>query len=244
METFFVPKGKPPQVLNKTTLSDLQKRADAEQAIRIEQQRLKAQWKEWQQKMQQDYERVLAFEKQAVGNELKAESWQRFLKNWKEDNPYSQQDTELRSGAQAKLSYWRNVQKVEPKSNPGIEVMLSGKAARAKLLKKRRCEGCDLTKVYLQERLLQGAWLNRANLTGANLSGTALYRADLRDTNLTGANLSGASLGDAKLDGANLSCANLSGADLWGTHLHKANYTGAKFCNTTMPDGSINNSDC
>ena len=64
--------------------------------------------------MQQDYERVLAFEKQAVGNELKAESWQRFLKNWKEDNPYSQQDTELRSGAQAKLSYWRNVQKVEP----------------------------------------------------------------------------------------------------------------------------------
>ena len=187
--------------------------------------RLKAQWKEWQQKMQQDYERVLAFEKQAVGNELKAESWQRFLKNWKEDNPYSQQDTELRSGAQAKLSYWRNVQKVEPKSNPGIEVVLSGKAARAKLLKKRRCEG--------------GAWLNRANLTGANLSGTALYRADLRDANLTGANLSGASLGNAKLDGS-----NLSGADLWGTLLHKANYTGAKFCNTTMPDGSINNSDC
>ena len=71
--------------------------------------RLKAQWKEWQQKMQQDYEHVLAFEKQAVGNELKAESWQRFLKNWKEDNPYSQQDIELRSGAQAKLSYSRNV---------------------------------------------------------------------------------------------------------------------------------------
>ena len=241
---FFVPKGKNPQVFNQTALNDLQERADAEQAARLEQQRLEAQWKEWQQKMQEDYERVLVFEKQAVGKELKIESWERFLSNWADDNPYSQQDSELRSGAQAKLSFWRNVQKVEPKSNPGIEVVLSGEAARAKLSKKRRCEGCNLTRAYLQERLLQGAWLNRANLTGANLSGTALYRADLRDANLTGANLSGASLGNAKLDGANLSGVNLSGADLWGTHLHKANYTGAKFCNTTMPDGSINNSDC
>ena len=87
---FFVPKGKNPQVFNQTALNDLQERADAEQAARLEQQRLEAQWKEWQQKMQEDYERVLVFEKQAVGKELKIESWERFLSNWADDNPYSQ----------------------------------------------------------------------------------------------------------------------------------------------------------
>ncbi len=112
---FFVPKGKSPQVPNQTALNDLQKRSDAEQAARLEQQRLEAQWKEWQQKMQEDYERVLAFEKQAVGNELKIESWQRFLGNWTDDNPYSQQDSELRSGARAKLSYWGSTQKSKQK---------------------------------------------------------------------------------------------------------------------------------
>ena len=107
---FFVPRGKSPQVPNQTALNDLQKRSDAEQAARLEQQRLEAQWKEWQQKMQEDYERVLAFEKQAVGTELKVESWQRFLRNWTDDNPYSQQDSELRSGARAKFNYWENYQ--------------------------------------------------------------------------------------------------------------------------------------
>jgi len=108
---FFVPKGQSPQVPNQTALSDLQKRADAEKAARLEQQRLEAQWKAWQQKMREDYERVLAFEKQAVGNELKIESWRRFLKNWTDNNPYSRQDSELRSGAQSKLSYWLGGQK-------------------------------------------------------------------------------------------------------------------------------------
>ena len=92
---------------NQINLADLQKRANVEQADRLEQQRKQANWENWQQKMQRDYKRVLAFEKQSVGAALKVESWQRFLDNWADENPYSTQDAELRSGAQAKVSYWR-----------------------------------------------------------------------------------------------------------------------------------------
>jgi uncharacterized protein YjbI with pentapeptide repeats len=49
--------------------------------------------------------------------------------------------------------------------------------------------------------------------------------------------------------GAMLNVANLRGADLHQADLSEADLTGAKllyavFCNTTMPDGSINNSNC
>jgi uncharacterized caspase-like protein len=250
---FFVPKGNPPQVPNKTTLSDLQNRANAEQAARLEQQRLEAQWKEWQQKMQEDYERVLVFEKQAVGKELKIESWERFLSNWADDNPYSQQDTELRSGAQAKLSFWRNVQKVEPKSNLGIEVVLSGEDAKKKLLETRKCSGCNLSWTNLRGAYLSGAHLKEANLmytnlSGANLEDAKLYKANLEEANLRYADLHNADLYKANLRGAYLSGAHLEGANLNGAYLKNAkgfqNMNFVKFCETTMPDGSINNSDC
>ena len=44
----------------------------------------------------------------------------------------------------------------------------------------------------------------------------------------------------ARLDGANLTNANLTGA----TPPDYGNGFRAKFCNTTMPDGTINNDDC
>ena len=102
---------------NQIDLADLQKRANVEQATRLEQQRKRANWDNWQRKMQEDYKRVLAFEKQSIGADLKVESWQRFLDNWADDNPYSTQDAELRSGAQAKVSYWRKNQKVLSQKN-------------------------------------------------------------------------------------------------------------------------------
>ena len=184
---FFVPKGKSPQVPNQTALNDLQKRSDAEQAARLEQQRLEAQWKEWQKKMQEDYERVLAFEKQAVGNELKVESWQRFLGNWTDDNPYSQQDTELRSGAQAKVSYWRKSQQaVQKQQDTGV--VLSDEAAIEKLLETNDCSGC----------YLRNADLNKADLGMAYLRNATLWGADLRNADLTKAKLNGADMSGAE----------------------------------------------
>ena len=64
-------------------------------------------------------------------------------------------------------------------------------------------------------------------------------RCDLTEANLKGAKLMGAKLGDARLRGA-----NLKGADLWGANLADTNLEGVIFCNTTMPDGSVNNSGC
>lgn len=105
---YFIPVFDPPPDSNKIKLTDLQQKVDALQQAKIEEQRIRIQWQNWQQTMQQDYERVLVFEKQNVGNEVKIESWQRFLSNWAEDNPYSNQDADLRSGAQSKVSYWKN----------------------------------------------------------------------------------------------------------------------------------------
>ena len=88
----------------------------------------------------------------------------------------------------------------------------------------KRCPRCDLTE---------------ANLKGANLRHTDLQGANLRGTDLRGANLRDANLQSANLEDANLRHANLRGGNLLG-----ANLKGVRFCYTTMPDGSVNNSDC
>ena len=87
------------------------------------------------------------------------------------------------------------------------------------LLETNKCPSCDLT----------GADLTGADLTGADLTG-----ADLTGADLTGADLTGADLQNARLEGAGLRDANLM----------NANFHMARFCNTTMPDGSKENSDC
>ena len=61
-----------------------------------------------------------------------------------------------------------------------------------------------------------------------------LYKSDLR-----GANLEDADLTDVYLAKADLTDANLRGAHLAGVLLKDV-----VFCNTTMPDGSTNNSGC
>jgi len=60
---------------------------------------------------------------------------------------------------------------------------------------------------------------------------------------LKGAYLEGANLSKANLNGANLRGAYLEYVTLWKANLEGANLKGAAFCNTTMPDGSVNNSD-
>jgi uncharacterized protein YjbI with pentapeptide repeats len=91
---------------------------------------------------------------------------------------------------------------------------------------------------------LSSAVLSGANLTGANLTGADLSRADLTGASLTGADLSRADLSRARLVGADLSRADLTGANLTGANLSEVDLSGVKFCNTTMPDGTINNRDC
>lgn len=80
---------------------------------------------------------------------------------------------------------------------------------------------CDLQGYFPSVTLdCTGCNISRANLRGANLSGA----------NLTKANLSGACLVDADFTGA--------------TFASNTNLSNAIFCNTIMPDGSVNDSGC
>jgi hypothetical protein len=69
---------------------------------------------------------------------------------------------------------------------------------------------------------------------GVSLAGVPLSKANLNELKLPRADLGGADLTGARLSDADLSGARLSDADL----------SGVIFCNTTMTDGSINNSGC
>jgi hypothetical protein len=89
---------------------------------------------------------------------------------------------------------------------------------------------------------------------GQNLSKCDFSGEDLRGKNLRGANLSGAVAEDANLCGADLRAtnlyktdftfANLTRVDFRGVNLSTAKLNGALFCQTRMPNGSINNDDC
>ncbi len=76
------------------------------------------------------------------------------------------------------------------------------------------------------------------------------FSTDFRNTDVRGANLSRSSFAGADLRGADFRGANLSGgcfasANLTGAKLGASvNLRGAIFCNTTMPDGSIDDSGC
>ena len=97
------------------------------------------------------------------------------------------------------------------------------------------CQNCNLSNAELSYKRLE-----RANLSGANLHDVNFMRANLRQADLRYSNLSH----------ANFIWANLSGADLRGATLLNANTSETRnldkaiFCETTMPDGSLNNANC
>jgi len=88
---------------------------------------------------------------------------------------------------------------------------------RLRLLKTKKCYGCNLAGVDLTDENLEGVDLEGADLTGSKLAG-----ADLENANLKGAVLIGADLKNTTLQGADLYKANLSKADLTGAKLEGA----------------------
>ena len=97
------------------------------------------------------------------------------------------------------------------------------------------CQNCALSNTELSYKRLERADLSGANLQDVNFMRTNLRQADLRYSNLSQANLIWANLSGADLRGATLLDAVIS---------ESRNLDEAIFCETTMPDGSLNNANC
>ena len=131
--------------------------------------------------------------------------------NWKNNNPYSEQDKKLRSKAQRRIIYWekeiqeqKSKQQVVLKQESNVVVELKGRYAVSKLRVTNSCVSCDLQdanlrNAELRNAILKGTNLENANLREANLRGASLYRANLREANLIDANLENADLRGANL---------------------------------------------
>lgn len=128
-----------------------------------------------------------------------------------------------------------------------------------RLLEKNQCHHCTLDEAPLNDKDLQGADMSessmrKANLQNSKLQGVWLTHSEMHEANLEGADLRGALMDYTYLIGANLRNANLDGAQMIFSDLTDSDLTGASmegtairgiiFCNTTMPDGKINNSGC
>jgi|GEM_PF-3230387 len=124
------------------------------------------------------------------------------------------------------------------------------------LLKTKKCVGCDLAEVFLNDAELAGAdlrkahlspsGLGRANLENANLSeanmhNSDLKKANLKNANLRGTNLSGSTMNNADLQNANLENANLASANLDGANLEGANLTGVNLGVAYVKNANLKN---
>lgn len=109
-------------------------------------------------------------------------------------------------------------------SNAGGQDLDDCNFSGASTLEGGNCGGCSL----------RGADLSNASLTHTNFGGAGLRGANLRNSNLAGADLRGSSLRGACLTDANLSGAQVDGSTLRGSYQ----------CRTTLPDGSVSNTNC
>ncbi|MFZ5519490.1 MAG: SUMF1/EgtB/PvdO family nonheme iron enzyme [Candidatus Zhuqueibacterota bacterium] len=78
---------------------------------------VKAQWQQWQTEMTSSYQKAQRLDSDVnLAANSKTQMWQEFLTSYTEDNPYSQEDEDLRSKANGRKYYWSNFQ--PPKAKP------------------------------------------------------------------------------------------------------------------------------
>jgi hypothetical protein len=98
-------------------------------------------------------------------------------------------------------------------------------------------ENCDFSGIELSD--CNGCNFRKADLGGADLSNDSLQGASFRE-----ANLRGASLEDADVSGASFRDACLVDANFFGANTDGAIFGGAILCNTTLSDGTVDDSGC
>lgn len=87
-----------------------------EQAKQIES--AKAAWASALEKMKEDFSKVKEFQERDILPEMKASAWELFLKTFAADNPYSQEDDQMKQEASQQVKYWKAVKEPLPKPEP------------------------------------------------------------------------------------------------------------------------------
>jgi hypothetical protein len=101
--------------------------------------------------------------------------------------------------------------------------------------------GCNFAGRSFAGRDHNGSTLRGIDGRGANFTATDHHGSVFAEACLQGARFRRAKLGGSTWGGACLFGADFTGADLGGD---SAVFAGALFCDTTMPDGSVNDRDC
>lgn len=112
----------------------------------------------------------------------------------------------------------------------------------------------DLTMIGSENTLMReadftGAVLIDGNFTNTDLRDAIFVGASMAGVTFTGAvlsgaNMTGADLTEATIDRTGLNETNLTDADLTGATITRTSLSSAVLCRTTMPDGTVDNSDC
>ena len=117
--------------------------------------------------------------------------------------------------------------------------VLSGEAAKRKLLSIKECVGCDLSGMALVGRIFRGFNLSEANLTAVNFQEADLRSANLRNANLKGSDLRKANLSSTSFVEANLLRAILDGAILKEADFERANLGGVNLRHTNLREANL-----
>jgi len=86
-------------------LDDLLKKAEKQEELRRERERVEKLWVSWQARMDADFKKIQAFDKRDISSGLKIAAWNKFLVAYNEDNPTSERDEALRKNATKKINF-------------------------------------------------------------------------------------------------------------------------------------------
>jgi hypothetical protein len=122
---------KPILVKPETIVMPGQTETDLDDILKASENKRKAaeSWNQWQQSREDEYGQVKKIDGGTyLSSEQKAAAWQRFLAAVSQDNPFSQDDDEMRSYSRSRLKHWQSVKPAETK--PDLPMGFDGSKAQ------------------------------------------------------------------------------------------------------------------
>jgi len=93
----------------------------------LEKLKREAAWRNWEKKMVQNVETMKKIDGDTtISSETKKKAWEKILKNFNQNNPYSEQDEQLRTYMETRIRYWQSI----PKPGKNEPLLVKKKTAR------------------------------------------------------------------------------------------------------------------